>query len=719
MAKIYGQLEKAQIEGVTADPTASAAIRGMVFHRTDLDTYRVVNAAGDGFHEFADLDSAQTMSAKILSGANVSNYLEFDEVATQTVPAAGKQRFYPKSDGSFYKLNSAGVEEQVGGSGAGGINYIENPDAIKGVLGWSTYNDNAAVPVDGTGGTVDANFTFVQSAVSPLRGDYSFLVSGANSTPDDLQGHGFSYDFTIDSADQSRMLIGSFDFESTFTADEADDFFKVYIYDVTNAQLIRVNGEELKLGTQTHYFSFQTAYNSTSYRLIVHQAGTVTASESYTLKLDNVRVGPKDLAVGSYIGDLGTYTPVTQGLGTIANPDFVYGRTGDSMTIFGYLTTGTPTAVEAQIGLPSGLAISNSLLTSGSGVALKIVGKGVKSDTGNTVLTALATPGDSYITFSAQTDGLDSDTSQNGSTVFSGSSGYYFEIKVPIEGWSSNSVMSEFVGGREILSYGRDSSNATITADTERIDFAIDHDSTNSWSQTDGNGLDTFTAPETGNYEITGSVNATAAVSNTELFADISGVKYTVAFSPSGAVIIPFSGTFYMQKGETLSIKTDKTITLNGNPNRHFIHIQKTQQPQTVFGGEKIAARYYGNAGDAVNTTASKIVYTTKDYDTHGAYSSGTFTAPESAHYQVHARFETAGHTLSSTQNTQIYIYVDGGVKSRDLHHGNGASVVQYVDISDTVYVEKGGTIEIYGYNAVTSTYTTSTSRIFVSIAKV
>ena len=45
------------------------------------------------------------------------------------------------------------------GSGAGGINYILNPDAEAGTTGWATYADTAAAtPVDGTGGSPTVTF---------------------------------------------------------------------------------------------------------------------------------------------------------------------------------------------------------------------------------------------------------------------------------------------------------------------------------------------------------------------------------------------------------------------------------------------------------------------------------------------------------------------------------------------------------------------------------
>ena len=113
MAKIYGQLERAQLENLASDP--SAGTRGRVFWNNTLGRARVDNGS-----TIEDLGS--------------------------------------------------------GSSSASGINYIDNPNAETNTNGWATYADAAAaIPVDGTGGSPSSTFTRTTS--SPLRSTASFLLS--------------------------------------------------------------------------------------------------------------------------------------------------------------------------------------------------------------------------------------------------------------------------------------------------------------------------------------------------------------------------------------------------------------------------------------------------------------------------------------------------------------------------------------------------------------
>jgi hypothetical protein len=100
------------------------------------------------------------------------------------------------------------------GSGSGGgsdPNYILFPVAIEDplttLLGtWRLYNDAAAVPVDGTGGT--AAITLIQNLTTPLNplGDFEVAKAGVSAL-----GSGFSCDFTIDRRHLCRVLQITFD----------------------------------------------------------------------------------------------------------------------------------------------------------------------------------------------------------------------------------------------------------------------------------------------------------------------------------------------------------------------------------------------------------------------------------------------------------------------------------------------------------------------------
>lgn len=114
MAKIYGELEKAQLENSATDLASTA--NGLVYFNTTSKT----------------------------------------------------PKYY---DGTRW------VEIGEGGAGAGGINYITNYAAETNITGWSLFDDGSVEsPVDGTGGTA-SNITWTRSTSSPIYGTASFLLT--------------------------------------------------------------------------------------------------------------------------------------------------------------------------------------------------------------------------------------------------------------------------------------------------------------------------------------------------------------------------------------------------------------------------------------------------------------------------------------------------------------------------------------------------------------
>lgn len=241
----------------------------------------------------------KTLASPTITGQDV-NFIEYnDQVSDPSTPAgAGDVRLYAK-DNLLYQIDSNGIVQEVGsGGGAGGINYIENPDAESDTAGYATYADAASsVPTDGTGGS--PTVTYTRSTSAPLRGAASFLLTkdAANR-----QGEGASYAFSIDSADVNKSLQISFDVDASDANYVANDM-AVYIYDVTNAALITPASVNIAAAKYTLQTTF-VASNSTSYRLIFHVAST--NASAYAVKFDNISVGPELAALGVSVVDFPT-----------------------------------------------------------------------------------------------------------------------------------------------------------------------------------------------------------------------------------------------------------------------------------------------------------------------------------------------------------------------------------------------------------------------------
>lgn len=128
-----------------------------------------------------------------------------------------------------------------------------------------------------------------------------------------------------------------------------------------------------------------------------------------------------------------SYTPTFTGFGTASAVQFLFRREGDSITVMGRFTTGTCTATEARVSLPTGITIAASL-------AAKNTAGDWDEDDGTAYMQhkVLATGGLSYITAGVISAGTDStvavSTNRNGNAFIDGQI-QFLNFTVPITGW--------------------------------------------------------------------------------------------------------------------------------------------------------------------------------------------------------------------------------------------------------------------------------------------
>lgn len=168
MAKIFGQLEKAQLENTTSD--TGSLPKGMATYRTDLNIAKVSN--GTSMLALVDESSAQTLTGKTYATPTFTGPFTMSQEATPANPSAGNNKFYFKADGKLYTLDSSGTEEEVG-AGAGGGNVFSGNTNLSG----SYYGD---VIVYGGNVTITGNLIvhgnlIVDGSVS-CTGDFSISI---------------------------------------------------------------------------------------------------------------------------------------------------------------------------------------------------------------------------------------------------------------------------------------------------------------------------------------------------------------------------------------------------------------------------------------------------------------------------------------------------------------------------------------------------------------
>jgi hypothetical protein len=225
------------------------------------------------------------------------------------------------------------------------INYITNPDFESGSSDWSTSNGSIVLGLDSSSGR--------------LRGTQSLSVTKLSV---DMSGESFYTDFTVDNADLAQMLTISFDHDTSSDSAYNDGDIKIKVIQdpLGTPKTISVNGEDLRAAKGSHIAQFQTDHTIKDYRLVFEY---VTAEANIlAIKVDNIQVGPREVAKGAAMTDWESYTPVISNLGTgsTAINNAYQRRVGDTLEIKGTFrkdaSGGTGTGV-VQVTLPSGLSI--------------------------------------------------------------------------------------------------------------------------------------------------------------------------------------------------------------------------------------------------------------------------------------------------------------------------------------------------------------------------
>lgn len=683
-SRMIDQQQQDEIDRAVKSPSSVPASDFDPTLPTDIATANkviIVNSAGDGFEmgpTASEIASAQTYataasasaSAAATSESNAAdsetaaaatlatidsilNPITMDEQgSTPTTPVSGQFKLYPKTDGKLYSLNDSGVETQVGTGGASGINYLLNPDAESDTTGWSAYADAAGTsPVDGTGGT--ASITLTRTTSSPLRGAASFLITKDAA---DRQGEGVSYDFTIDSADKNKPLYISFDYEAS--ANYVTDDVKVFVYDVTNAELLTVTLAVDNSRLKARFFS---ATDSTSYRLILHI--TSTNASAYTLKFDNVIVGPDKLIDSPIVRDWVSFTPT----GNFTNTTYTgkYKRVGDTAQFKIRATlTGTPGSVTAFVVsfAGSGLIADTSKLVGTNQFFSNIHGGGTANGAGVSRKLHLTydTTTSVAVFYQFNTSGAIQAVTQ--ALPFAWASGDYFEFdfEAPISQWAnSNAVLStsETLNRSVISSYKRTTDQTITTSAAAIIWNSKIVDDLNLFNTSTGE----ITIPQTGKYKIDLSLRIdTGASASTQHLVTIKNngtiIAYPVTANDLASTKTYNYGPNYVGSFTAGDVVTIEATSASNNStlvgSQSFISVQRIQDFSVygVYSDYKVVGSL--NASQAVAGTG---------------YADLTSVALEPGTYNISGRMiNQKGASTTGPYTTRLAISLYSGATTTD-----------------------------------------------------
>lgn len=556
-----------------------------------------------------------------------------------------------------------------------------------------------ANPVTGTGGS--PTVTLTRSTTSPLDDTASFVITkdAANR-----MGEGANYAFTIDAAAQARVLAFTFDYivgSGTFSAGSltTDSDVEVWVYDVTNSVLIQPSNYKLYSNSSTvpgrYYGTFQTASNSTSYRLIFQCATPSTSA--YTLKIDNVFVGLSTYASGTPITDWSSYTPTIAGLGTCTNIAFKYRQNGDSIDITGTFTVGTAAASLASITLPTGLSIDSTKITisNTSSNPGQMVGTYDNSEAqaNSQGLMVTATGTSTSLIYFGQSQLLNTSalTPGNGTQVTANSVVMSLMCTVPILGFSSSVQTSSPYDGRLIAakySFATNVSSSTtqpLNAATKEFDTANIVTTGSAWKAT---------APVPGVYRI--GLNAYfGALANAKVYKNGT----VVSMMGSDDVNTANSGTttIWLNAGDYIDVRTAESVSVNnaagGLPySEQNITVELLSNPTLVAQSGFIGASYYVSANFAATTT-TPINFDSKEFDTYGSVTTSAtawkFTCPVAGFYLIQGYL----HNDTGTTNVYISLYKNGSIYKILAAMAN-TSWLEYPNPSTVIQLNAGDYID-------------------------
>ncbi|HRT83932.1 MAG TPA: hypothetical protein P5523_04775, partial [Bacteroidales bacterium] len=508
---------------------------------------------------------------------------------------------------------------------------------------------------------------------SPLRGLGMFRLTKDASN---RQGEGVSYDFTIASADKAQSLNISFEYavSANFVAgsDTTLGDLNVYIYDVTNSQLIQPTPFKVVGGTgNNHKFTgrFQAASNSTSYRLILHIAGT-TAS-AWTFDFDNVVVGPQVLLMAAAMDDWKAYTPTITGFGTPTSVAVYSRRVGDTLEVHGRFTAGTVDGTDATISLGYAGANGNVTVdTSKISTSKQVLGSaGVDQNSGSVFGWEILYGTTSVVHFGVQsstTAGINNPVA--GSTICGNSNVVSFSFHVPIVGWGSNVLMSQDADTRVCAARFTKTTSQSIPTNTDTlIDYeTVDYDTHGAFNLS----TDRYTAPLAGYYAIAVSTEyaangtgqrATQLYKNGSLFCEL-GAHATVSASFTSRVF--GNTTLYLNAGDYLELYGYQSSGGNLNlcvsgDDYTYVSINRITGPALPVAGETVACYAYADSVQTilVDTVFTKINFTNTDFDTHGAFSTANdrYTAPMSGIYELFTQVRLDGGFSANETETAFY----------------------------------------------------------------
>lgn len=509
-------------------------------------------------------ESASTTAATHASNATASASAAATSASNAATSAAA-------SETAKIAAEAARDAAVAGGGGSGeGINFILNSNFKENLDNTTLYNDSAAIPVDGSGGTNSLLAISRTIVSSELLGEVASLK--LSKSAGNAEGEGSSSDIKITPRYKNTLLPISFNYKTT--ADYKNGDIKVYAYDVDNSLLIGLieNDQDGDLlyhnGDGTTFTGYFKTTDSLNYKLLLHVA--TTNVDAYDVIIDDLKLAPSEKIPTSITKEqiytisqaqdsmsstggqvrfnLGTATVENEGESIIE----VIDDASNSRTIFQALRDCT-------------VVVSGSGTINTAGYEVTFYKNGILLPThGGSTYTAvrqsqgsvsISLKAGEYFSFGVEGDSLNSAVSNVASLNFKATTTYNATIST-----------TEFLNKNAIVE-ARGNANQTMTANSTDVPFVTSRDDLNLW---DGSG---YTAPADIFLSYSGSI-ALNVNSNFVIYSYINGAQ-NESHGVTGTSISArnFNGKVFLKKHQRLSFRINSSDQLTNNGASHFLKI--------------------------------------------------------------------------------------------------------------------------------------------------
>ena len=377
---------------------------------------------------------------------------------------------------------------------------------------------------------------------------------------------------------------------------------------------------------------------------------------------------------------------------------------GDTLQIRGRFQSGTNTADEAQLGLPSGLSIKSGEQLQNCGVWLH----NATSDTNGGVM--LMTGGDTYLNFGSQklfsADSYNSFSPVAGTDINSSVTMGFF-AEVPIEGWSSSQQLSDDADTRVVAAEGRLSADQGISTSS---DTAIEFDTIvkDTHSAFDSSTYK-YIAPLSGWYQVQGTAEIESLTDGTyqylKLYKDSTLLDQDRRVATAYPEAYKVHALTWLDAGDGLWLKvansSDSSYNINYDQGLTTFRINRVSGPSQIAANELISAIYETNTGASLaSNSTTRLDFDTKVQDTHGAVTTGaswSFTAPVSGTYHISAILGTANLAWGTGEELRLIVYKNGSTEVflNRIEVFTAGSFIMDIGGANSVVLDKGDTIDL------------------------